>query len=48
MSCNGGLICHLEREGRKCSKLVMSDTVTDVLMAFCVFCAMALCGVVNF
>jgi len=25
----------------------MSDTVTDVLMTFCVFCAMALCGAVN-
>jgi len=47
MAFNGSLICQLEKERRNCLKLVMSDTVTDVLMAFCVSCAMAPCGVVN-
>jgi hypothetical protein len=47
MACKGSMICQLEREGRKCLKLMMSDTVTEVPMALCVFCAMAPCGVVN-
>ena len=33
MACKVSLICQLEREGRKCWKLVMSDSVTDVLSA---------------
>jgi len=47
MARNGSLICQVEREGGKCLKLVTSDSVTDLLMPFCVFCAMAPCGVVN-
>jgi len=47
MVCNVILICQLEREKRICLKVVMSDTVTEVLMAFCVFFAMVPSVVVN-